>query len=663
MVPGRSSAANCMALPRSRTSRVPSAKESAPEATRAVYSPRLWPAQAAGKRPRRSTASRTTRLITKVASWALAVRVSSSIGASRRRAVRSRPASSEASDATSHEGWSTQARPIPERCDPCPGKVKASTCGLLSDAFELFDHGDAPSVTRGRWGSLLTGGSSAYGRVIDGSTGGSVGGSPADGAGDRSGRPAVPGAGLEPARPFGQWILSPSRLPFRHPGRWPVSLPPPPTGAVGSAHARRRRSGRSGGRGGRGIGDRRSGGDCEAVELHRVELRVPPAGPHLPGRRTGAGRWCWSGWLGTTDDGEAVEGWGECAALADTDLRPRGRRPGRLARSSTSLVPACWPRAAGPGGVLPPTGRLAGAPPGAPGRRRWRSPPWRWRWPTPTSGPRAVPGRPARGRRRRCRPGRSSAGPTSTAELVAAVDGLVAAGYRRVKLKIGPGWDVEPVAAVRRRLSRLLAPGRRQRRLHGRPTPATWPAWTGFGLLCLEQPFDRRDLGRPRPPGPRLATPVCLDESLDVARGRGDRVALRRLLGGLREARPARGASAPPCDGRRHAGAGGVPLWIGGMFESRLRPGGQRRAGRPARASPGPATWPGRRLPGRRRWWRRRCTGGADRAALAGWWPRVRRPGPAPGPGAVLRAGAGGRYACRRPEAPIGPPGAPVGAV
>ena len=28
----------------------------------------------------------------------------------------------------------------------------------------------------------------------------------------------VPGAGFEPARPFGQWILSPPRLPFRHPG-------------------------------------------------------------------------------------------------------------------------------------------------------------------------------------------------------------------------------------------------------------------------------------------------------------------------------------------------------------------------------------------------------------------------------------------------------------
>ena len=73
--------------------------------------------------------------MTKVASWALAVRVSSSIGASSRRVVRSRPAISDASVATSHDGCSTQAWPIPDRCDPCPGKVKASTYRLLSNLF------------------------------------------------------------------------------------------------------------------------------------------------------------------------------------------------------------------------------------------------------------------------------------------------------------------------------------------------------------------------------------------------------------------------------------------------------------------------------------------------------------------------------------------------
>ena len=33
----------------------------------------------------------------------------------------------------------------------------------------------------------------------------------------------VPRAGVEPARPFGQRILSPQRLPFRHPGMLPVT--------------------------------------------------------------------------------------------------------------------------------------------------------------------------------------------------------------------------------------------------------------------------------------------------------------------------------------------------------------------------------------------------------------------------------------------------------
>ena len=72
------SAASRMASPRSATRRRPSSKARAPEATSAVYSPRLWPAAAAGSTPRRSTASSTTRLVRKVDSWALSVSFSSS---------------------------------------------------------------------------------------------------------------------------------------------------------------------------------------------------------------------------------------------------------------------------------------------------------------------------------------------------------------------------------------------------------------------------------------------------------------------------------------------------------------------------------------------------------------------------------------------------------
>ena len=38
------------------------------------------------------------------------------------------------------------------------------------------------------------------------------------------GKDMVPRAGVEPARPFGQRILSPQRLPFRHPGMLSTSF-------------------------------------------------------------------------------------------------------------------------------------------------------------------------------------------------------------------------------------------------------------------------------------------------------------------------------------------------------------------------------------------------------------------------------------------------------
>ncbi len=87
-------------------------------------------AGAAGERPTRSTASSTIRDWTNVASCALAVWVSSAISASRSRCSTSRPTADDASATTSHEGWSTQGRPMPDRWEPCPGKVNASTTVL-----------------------------------------------------------------------------------------------------------------------------------------------------------------------------------------------------------------------------------------------------------------------------------------------------------------------------------------------------------------------------------------------------------------------------------------------------------------------------------------------------------------------------------------------------
>ncbi len=49
----------------------------------------------------------------------------------------------------------------------------------------------------------------------------------------------VPRAGVEPARPFGQRILSPQRLPFRHPGMLSVALTIPKNFLISLSHQKR----------------------------------------------------------------------------------------------------------------------------------------------------------------------------------------------------------------------------------------------------------------------------------------------------------------------------------------------------------------------------------------------------------------------------------------
>ena len=150
--------------------------------------------------------------------------------------------------------------------------------------------------------------------------------------------------------------------------------------------------------------------------------------------------------------------------------------------------------------------------------------------------------------------------------LLAAVADAVACRYHRVKMKIMRGKDVEWVAAVRERFPDLelmvdangdytLADADHLRRLDA------------FGLTMIEQPLGYHDIYQHSLLQPRLATPLCLDESIH---DRDDAAAALALgacrvinikqgrVGGLLEAV----AMAGDCAGR------GVPVWSGGMDET-----------------------------------------------------------------------------------------------
>jgi O-succinylbenzoate synthase len=174
----------------------------------------------------------------------------------------------------------------------------------------------------------------------------------------------------------------------------------------------------------------------------------------------------------------------------------------------------------------------------------------------------------------------------SVPRLLEVVEGYVAEGYGRVKLKIEPGWDVDPVRAVRERFPDLplqvdanaaytLADARHLARLDE------------FDLLLIEQPLPEDEVRAHAALAARLATPVCLDESIVSARSAADAIAAGACsivnvkpsrVGGYLEAR------------RIHdvCRANGVPVWCGGMLET-----GLGRAGNVALAA-----LPGFTLPG-----------------------------------------------------------------
>jgi o-succinylbenzoate synthase len=105
----------------------------------------------------------------------------------------------------------------------------------------------------------------------------------------------------------------------------------------------------------------------------------------------------------------------------------------------------------------------------------------------------------------------------SVAELLDEIDGYVTAGYRRVKLKIRPGWDVEPVAAFRKRFGDVPL----QVDANGAYTLADATALGAldeFGLLLIEQPLAEDDLAAHAGLARLIETPICLDESITSAR-------------------------------------------------------------------------------------------------------------------------------------------------
>jgi O-succinylbenzoate synthase len=174
----------------------------------------------------------------------------------------------------------------------------------------------------------------------------------------------------------------------------------------------------------------------------------------------------------------------------------------------------------------------------------------------------------------------------SVAGLIKKVEGYLSEGYKRIKIKIAPGYDLQFVEALRKEFPGLLlqVDANSAYRLED---IGIFKKMDDYGLLLIEQPLGYEDIFDHSKLQRELKTPICLDESihsLDDTRAAIELDSCRVInikpgrVGGFTESKLIHDY----CAGMK------IPVGCGGMLES-----GIGRAGNVALASLSNFTLPG----------------------------------------------------------------------
>jgi O-succinylbenzoate synthase len=148
----------------------------------------------------------------------------------------------------------------------------------------------------------------------------------------------------------------------------------------------------------------------------------------------------------------------------------------------------------------------------------------------------------------------------------------VDAGYRRLKVKIWPGFDVEVASALRQRFPDVLL----QVDANSAYTIENWrrlQALDDLDLLLIEQPLYDDDFALHSEISRELRTPICLDESIHSLRDTQAAAmlwernqVLERLIINIKPPRVSGFAEANAI--ARFCREKGIRTWIGGMLDS-----------------------------------------------------------------------------------------------
>ena len=155
---------------------------------------------------------------------------------------------------------------------------------------------------------------------------------------------------------------------------------------------------------------------------------------------------------------------------------------------------------------------------------------------------------------------------TGIAALLEKVERELGAGYRRIKIKIKPGWELEPIRCIRSAFPDvpLMVDANSAFRLSDLPLLRKLDQ---FDLMMIEQPLADDDIVDHAALQRELATPICLDESIHSAESARKAVEMGSCriinvklgrVGGYSEVLKI----------HDYCGRNGIPIWCGGMLES-----------------------------------------------------------------------------------------------
>ena len=171
------------------------------------------------------------------------------------------------------------------------------------------------------------------------------------------------------------------------------------------------------------------------------------------------------------------------------------------------------------------------------------------------------------GQRKRVQVGVSVGIQPSAPQLVDRVGRYLEAGYGRIKLKVRPGWDARPVAAVRRAYPdvELWVDANQAYPTRALPRIRAWAERNG--VAQVEQPFAERAIRAHAELARNAPFRVCLDESIVDDASLEDALGARALTSLNVKVARVGGMGVGRALARRAARAG-VPSWVGGMLES-----------------------------------------------------------------------------------------------